>query len=49
MRKKTSKSSEFENPKETGEGDDRYRILIENTHDIVYSLDAEGNFTYLSP
>jgi PAS domain S-box-containing protein/putative nucleotidyltransferase with HDIG domain len=49
MRKKTSKTSGVKSPKETGEGDDRYRILIENTHDIVYSLDAEGNFTYLSP
>jgi PAS domain S-box-containing protein/putative nucleotidyltransferase with HDIG domain len=31
------------------EGNERYRILIENTHDIVYSLDLEGNLTYISP
>ena len=31
------------------EGNERYRILIENTHDIVYSLDIEGNLTYISP
>ncbi len=35
--------------KETLEENERYRILIENTNDIVYSLDSEGNFTYLGP
>jgi len=34
---------------EVPEGNERYRILIENTHDIVYSLDREGNLTYISP
>jgi PAS domain S-box-containing protein/putative nucleotidyltransferase with HDIG domain len=28
---------------------ERFRILIENTNDIVYSLDPDGNFTYLGP
>jgi PAS domain S-box-containing protein/putative nucleotidyltransferase with HDIG domain len=34
---------------EATEGNERYRILIENTHDIVYSLDVEGKLTYISP
>ena len=34
---------------EAPEGNERYRILIENTHDIVYSLDIDGNLTYISP
>ena len=31
------------------EENERYRILIENTYDIVYSIDREGNLTYVSP
>lgn len=27
----------------------RYRILVENSCDIIFSLDAEGIFTYVSP
>jgi len=30
-------------------GNERYRILVENTHDIVYSIDTEGNLTYIGP
>lgn len=28
---------------------ERYRILIENTYDIVYSVDLEGKLTYIGP
>lgn len=31
------------------EENERYRVLIENTYDIVYSIDREGNLTYVSP
>ena len=31
------------------EENEQYRILIENTYDIVYSIDSEGNLTYVSP
>ncbi|MBD3376743.1 PAS domain S-box protein [candidate division KSB1 bacterium] len=27
----------------------RFRSLVENAHDIIYSTDASGKFTYLSP
>lgn len=27
----------------------RYRMLVENSSDIIFSLDMEGNFTYISP
>ncbi len=27
----------------------RFRSLVENAHDIIYSTDANGKFTYLSP
>jgi PAS domain S-box-containing protein len=29
--------------------EERFRSLVENAHDIIYSTDSEGNFTYLSP
>lgn len=31
------------------EESERYRILIENTHDIVYSVNSDGLLTYISP
>jgi PAS domain S-box-containing protein len=31
------------------ESEAKYRHLIENTHDIIYSLTPEGLFTYVSP
>jgi len=31
------------------ESETKYRRLIENTHDIIYSLTPEGVFTYVSP
>jgi len=31
------------------ESEAKYRQLIENTHDIIYSLSPEGVFTYVSP
>lgn len=31
------------------ESDEKYRILVENANDIVYSLTPEGVFTYVSP
>src|SRR4030042_1427904 len=40
---------EVKRTKEILEENERYRILIENTNDIVYSLDSEGNFTYIGP
>ena len=27
----------------------RYRMLVENSCDVIFSLDMEGNFTYISP
>lgn len=29
--------------------EERFRNLVENATDVIYSLDAEGNFTYISP
>ncbi len=29
--------------------EEKYRYLIENAQDIIYSTDARGNFTYLNP
>jgi len=54
MRRKIRKTgidinSEGKRTKEALEESERYRILIENTSDIVYSLDSEGNFTYIGP
>jgi diguanylate cyclase (GGDEF)-like protein/PAS domain S-box-containing protein len=31
------------------ESETKYRQLVENTHDIIYSLTPEGVFTYVSP
>jgi PAS domain S-box-containing protein len=31
------------------QSEEKYRLLIENANDIVYSLSAEGIFTYVSP
>ena len=31
------------------ESEQRYRTLVENINDIVFTLDRDGNFTYLSP
>ena len=31
------------------ESEEKFRLLIENSHDIIYTLDKEGNFTFLSP
>jgi len=41
--------SRLKRKEKTLEENERYRILIENTNDIIYSLDSEGNFTYLGP
>ncbi|MGE0681257.1 MAG: ATP-binding protein [Candidatus Binatia bacterium] len=30
-------------------GEERYRALAENTHDLICELDREGRYTYLSP
>jgi PAS domain S-box-containing protein len=32
-----------------GEAWDIYRLLIENSHDLVGELDAEGNYVYINP
>jgi PAS domain S-box-containing protein len=31
------------------ESEEKYRILIENSHDIIFSLSTEGIFTFVSP
>jgi len=31
------------------ESEEKHRLLIENSHDIIYMLTAEGIFTYVSP
>lgn len=31
------------------ESEERFRVLIENSHDIIYTLNAEGIFTFVSP
>ena len=43
------KGSKLKPADETFKENERYRILIENTKDIVYLLDAEGVFKYTGP
>jgi len=31
------------------ESEERHRLMVENTHDIIYSLNADGVFTFVSP
>jgi two-component system, cell cycle sensor histidine kinase and response regulator CckA len=31
------------------ESEEKHRLLVENSHDIVYLLDMEGRFTFVSP
>lgn len=31
------------------ESEERFRMLAENSHDIIYTLDPEGKITYISP
>ncbi len=31
------------------ESEQKFRLLVENSNDLIYSLDAQGNFTYVSP
>lgn len=48
-KKKCDSNTEIKHSKEALRENERYRILIENTHDIVYSLDSQGHLTYISP
>jgi PAS domain S-box-containing protein len=32
-----------------GESEEKHRLLIENSHDIIYTLTADGVFTFVSP
>jgi PAS domain S-box-containing protein len=48
-KKKINICSAHASSMEVLEEGERYRILIENTYDIVYSIDNEGNLTYVSP
>lgn len=29
--------------------EEKYRVLVENIYDVIFSLDVEGRFTYISP
>ncbi len=31
------------------EQEERFRFLAENSHDVIWTLDADGHFTYISP
>jgi PAS domain S-box-containing protein len=30
-------------------GEEKYRLLVDNSHDIIYTLDLQGIFTFVSP
>lgn len=38
-----------ENTETFFKSESRYRTLVENSSDIIFSLDTDGNFTYVSP
>jgi PAS domain S-box-containing protein/putative nucleotidyltransferase with HDIG domain len=48
-KKKIKIGSIHKSSMETLADNEQYRILIENTYDIVYSIDREGKLTYISP
>jgi PAS domain S-box-containing protein len=41
--------SKKESDKELINSEEKYRTLVENTYDIIYTLNPEGYFTYVSP
>ncbi len=35
--------------KQLGESEEKYRMLVENLNEVIYTLDVEGRITYVSP
>jgi PAS domain S-box-containing protein len=44
-----AKTREWEKEASLRESELKYRVLVENINDVLYTLDAAGKFTYVSP